>query len=151
MQHAAGRRLAPDKLIPASNCPLPLLCSDTLHCLGLHLRSPSSAARHSSAAVRSYYPTLAHALFSRGIFSVQWRTRHQMHFEYCVGQYLSLFCGQRMNRFSCTPCSGPARPGGTCISCDGILVSKNSGYLQSKYFKYALRQCPKSFNTTVQM
>ena len=27
-------------------------------------------ARH-SAAVRSYYPTLAHALFSRGIFSVQ--------------------------------------------------------------------------------
>ena len=63
----------------------------------------------------------------------------------------SLFCGKRMNRFLSTPCSGPARPGGTCISCGNILVSKNSGYLQSKYFKYALRQCPKSFNTTVQM
>ena len=32
-----------------------------------------------------------------------------------------------------------------------ILVSKNSGYLLNKYFKYALRQCPKSFNTTIQM
>ena len=53
--------------------------------------------------------------------------------------------------FSCTPCSGLALPGGTCISCDGILVSKNSGYLQSKYFKFALRQCPKSFNTTIQV
>ena len=61
------------------------------------------------------------------------------------------FARMRMNQFLSTPCSGPARPGGTCISCGSILVSKNSGYLLNKYLKSALRQCPKSFNTTVQM
>ena len=59
-------------------------------------------------------------------------------------------CSQ-LNQILESPCSGGGGAAAHVFLVVNILVSKNSGYLINKYFKFALRQCLKSYNTIIQV